>query len=93
MWKTGGSHYQEVYKIVSGSWGNPLLQLTQTPLTSDEWELRASGTSTTIIGIYKNGVLQGSEFSDSSTPLTSGIPSMFIYASVSKISDYECGDL
>lgn len=48
-----------------------------TPADGDVWRIEATGGATTTLKVYRNGVQQGSNITDSSSALTTGKPGIF----------------
>jgi hypothetical protein len=72
-----GAGHTEIGKIVSGVYSS-LKAVATTFIDTDVFELRATGTSTTALALFK-GASQVDTVSDSSTPHTSGAAGIYAY--------------
>jgi len=57
-------------------------------VSGDILTLEATGTSSTDLKVYKNGVQYGSTYTDSSSPYTSGQPGLYTYLATAAHSSY-----
>lgn len=86
-----GSHLT-LFKVVGGSFGSALSSISTTLGVGDIVELRATGTSTTTLKMYINGVQIGTDVVDSSSPLTSGNAAIGMFDGAITADDFEAGD-
>ena len=88
-----------VYKVTDGgSIGQTQLgsSIAVTPVNGDLIELRATGTTTTTLKVFRNGSQIGPDFTDSSSALQNGQPGGWFFANapaLPQMTDWEGGDL
>jgi hypothetical protein len=86
-----GAGHSELAKVVNGS-ASVIKTFATTFVDGDVVELRATGTTTTTLALYKNSVLIDS-VTDSSSPHTSGAAGITVYGAGDGIDDWSAGNL
>jgi hypothetical protein len=87
-----GSGHSEIAKVVAGASVGVLKAIATTFADGDVIELRATGTTTTTISIYKNSVLIDS-VTDSSSPLANGAAGITVYGAGQGLDDWQGGNV
>ena len=95
--KVGTGQTCTLYKITANLTYSSLGTRSCTSVANDVFRLEATGTSTTTLRMFINGVQQGADFTDASSPITSGNPGMFMYRNSGSypctLDDFAGGDL
>lgn len=87
-----GEGHTQLNKVVDGS-VTMLVAYATTTTAGDVIRIECSGTSPTTIKFLKNGMQIGSDYVDSSSPLTSGQYGIGFFGSGATLDDWQGGDL
>jgi len=88
---SAGAGHTEIIKLTGGV-SSSLKAIATTFTAGDVMELRATGTTTTTIALYRNGSLVDA-VDDSSSPWTDGAPGITVYGQTVGIDNWEGGNL
>ncbi len=89
----GSSGSNSIYRFKTGAnWLQIGAALNITYGATDVVRLEATGTSTTTLKVYVNGVQQGTDRTDSSTPLTTGYYGLYVAGST-VVDDWQGGEV
>lgn len=89
----GGSGANAVWKWTSpGTWLK-LADLNFIFTATDVIRAEATGSSPTTIKVYKNGVQQGSDVTDSSSPFTTGSAGLYISGTTTVLDDFQADNV
>src|SRR6185436_7091677 len=81
-----------LYKVTGGSFSN-IAARTVAVVAGDIIRLEVMGTTpTTTLKIFLNGVQQGADVTDSSTPITSGEAGIGLFGGTERLDDFEAGN-